>query len=488
MGPVLPQCLQCSQLRSACLSIREARPTCSRSCAQRSFRIDVYGAHAEADVAVTIDQRRCIPDPLNSFRLRHLEQDIFVAARNESPPAQSSGRALHLIWPRFEKGHGDVVMYTLLPIGCELYRAEREPTSPARDMMGLGVSGVRYAQILEPLRGQHPLCTLERKVNGLPRCAPACYDAIWICEPGRVLRSESRRAADGRAYQTVRRCGHNQISGIAAWHGAAALAGRLGFDTPSIWRRGAFSERGVLRVLFARRVGRRILLNLDDLLGRCSSLVWGGWRLECKACVMRDLTPQALVRAMRAADVYVAMHGGDVIHGIHMLAGRTVIELLNFEFREARWDWRNQHMDMLTPALRFRRIVLPAPNQTAGPSRRRTGDWGNPAVFKSTLSSWNRDAQLPWPALERALRCTIAAPMAREAKHRREDASRCRGHRCRHVGSHGLTSLPTDRVPSQATLNGSLGAQTRADAITDAMWSSFVAGPCADEARESKAS
>ena len=99
----------------------------------------------------------------------------------------------------------------------------------------------------------------------------------------------------------------------------------------------------------------------------------------------------------RGADVFVAMHGGDAMNGMHMQAqsrpdlplgpptsapfppflkldrrmlaappqpGRTAIELLSYEFREARWDWRNQHRDMLVPVHRFRRIVLPPPNAT----------------------------------------------------------------------------------------------------------------------------
>ena len=37
--------------------------------------------------------------------------------------------------------------------------------------------------------------------------------------------------------------------------------------------------------------------------------------------------------------MYVSMHGGDVINGLHLLPGRAVIELVNCGFHFAAWEW-----------------------------------------------------------------------------------------------------------------------------------------------------
>ena len=44
------------------------------------------------------------------------------------------------------------------------------------------------------------------------------------------------------------------------------------------------------------------------------------------------------VRAVRAADVLVSMHGGDVVNGLHLLPGRSVIEVVNCGFQLAHWE------------------------------------------------------------------------------------------------------------------------------------------------------
>jgi hypothetical protein len=153
------QCLHCSRVRNACLSVLAPRPACSRDCRKRSWRLDVYGTNASVDVAMMLDQRRCILDPLNSFKLRHLDRDIFVAASNASmPPPRRRRRALHLLWPKWERGYGDLVLSTLLPLGCELHRTSLSGIDE------LGISGVRYPAILAPIQRKTGLCSLEREV------------------------------------------------------------------------------------------------------------------------------------------------------------------------------------------------------------------------------------------------------------------------------------------------------------------------------------
>ena len=374
----------------------------------------MYGPNSANDVAMALDQRRCILDPLDSFKLRHLEQDVFAALANATmPAAQDRRRSLHLVWPRWENGFGDFIMYTLLPLGCEWHR------TGLSGMDTLGLSGVRFAKALAPLQQKlHSVCTLERSADGLLRCSQACYDEIHICEPGATRNTARRQTPQGAGYESWRRCTPNPVLRRAAWRGMAALDSPYA-PLPNETATALVSQRGVLRVVLARRAGRRFIQNIDDLLRRCEQLsgspgVWQGWRLHCTAPALGGLGPKALVSTMRAADVFVAMHGGDVINGLHMMPGRTVIELLNYEFRNARWDWKNQHMDMLQPVFRFRRIVLPPP----GSARSALGngnvglkngitDWGNPTVFKAVQSAWNQNSVLPWEALERELRHVV---------------------------------------------------------------------------------
>lgn len=378
----------------------------------------MYGPDASNDVAIALGQRRCIHDPLDSFKLRHLERDVIVAPENSSMPTNRNRRkSLHLVWPKWENGFGDFIMSTLLPLGCELHR------TGLRGMDTLGLSGVGYAKAIAPL--QHKLrsvCTLERSTYGLVRCEQACYEEIHICELGTARPIAKRQTSQGARYESWRSCTHNPVLRRAAWRGMAALD--TTYDAfPNANETALVGERGVLRVVIARRAGRRFITNLDDLLRHCErasgSAGWEGWRLQCTAPVLGGLSPEMLVRTLRAADVLVAMHGGDVINGLHMMPGRTVIELLNYDFRNARHDWKNQHQDMLQPALRFRRIlVLPLPRSARTPPLDNTNkgrmkvagtvDWGNPLIFKAVQGAWNQNAVLPWEELERELKQVLS--------------------------------------------------------------------------------
>ena len=58
-----------------------------------------------------------------------------------------------------------------------------------------------------------------------------------------------------------------------------------------------------------------------------------------RALQARNLAHASLaevVRVMRGVDVFVSMHGGDMINGLHLRAGRTVVELVNHGFERAR--------------------------------------------------------------------------------------------------------------------------------------------------------
>lgn len=277
------------------------------------------------------------------------------------------------------------MLSSLIPLGCELDRAGLS------GMGELGISGARYPRALAPLQRRFNVCSLERAVVRLPRCSEACYSEEHICEAGLARPYVRKRLAGGESFKAFKHCGHNQVKGRTAWRSAAALDNALGFPIPPRARRAApmqSSSRRVLHILFAQRAGRRYILNLDNLMSECAAASFpGGWSLNCTALRMGSLAPEDLVRTMRTMDCFVGMHGGDMVHGIHLLPGRTVVELLNFEFRNARWDWRNQHKEILEPVMRFRRILLQPPGgevRAASSHLSHTSDWASPAVLAQT--------------------------------------------------------------------------------------------------------
>ena len=62
---------------------------------------------------------------------------------------------------------------------------------------------------------------------------------------------------------------------------------------------------------------------------------------------------------MRRADVLVVMHGGDSLNGLHLRPGHTLVELVNCGFQLAHWEWLDTHKMVLTPVVRYERLVLP---------------------------------------------------------------------------------------------------------------------------------
>ena len=168
--------LLCSTLHDACLHVGPPQPSCSRDCREpRAFRITAHGRAAVAEVAALLKERRMLRDPLNSFKLRHLERDIFASNRTAAANATFRG-SMHLFWPRWENGHSDMITSLLLPLGYLLYRGELPRGQ-------LGLSGVRHARVVAPLRHAAPLCTFERASPPLPRCRSACYASLAICQP-----------------------------------------------------------------------------------------------------------------------------------------------------------------------------------------------------------------------------------------------------------------------------------------------------------------
>ena len=122
---------------------------------------------------------------------------------------------------------------------------------------------------------------------------------------------------------------------------------------------------------------------------------------------------------MRAADVLVSMHGGDVVNGLHLLPCRSVIEVVNCGFQLAHWEWLEQNARLLTPVIAFERIVLPPRNfSLAEPTvsaeaipacdvHGELGDWKGEAKrrrHRKYMTAWNQASALPWALLEQVRR------------------------------------------------------------------------------------
>jgi hypothetical protein len=304
--------------------------------------------------------------------MRHVERDIFVHNASLTPEARVPNSSLAMLWPRFENGFGDLNRGTIVPLGYALARG----FLPAH----LAISGVKNAHAFSPLLAASSICTFEREAPPIPHCTSKCYDQLSICS----LKTPQQ---------------------AQAWLGMSALDERLGFarahatDLPLL----PSDMPREVRVVFARRRGRRLINNIDELLHQCeqrATLIAPPLRFVCSAHHFSELQPEAVVATLRQADVFVAMHGGDVVNALHLRPGSAVFEAIN-QYMVRRWSkatlvggvrydgWLEQNRQVLLPLHRFERLALPAQQQ---------------------IKDWNDNANLPWEQLERALRELVTTP------------------------------------------------------------------------------
>uniref|UniRef100_A0A7S0J3A0 Uncharacterized protein n=1 Tax=Calcidiscus leptoporus TaxID=127549 RepID=A0A7S0J3A0_9EUKA len=125
----------------------------------------------------------------------------------------------------------------------------------------------------------------------------------------------------------------------------------------------------------------------------CDGSRLAGVMLRCEAMSLGKLELAVMIAALRAADVFVSMHGGDVINALHMRPGRAVLELVNPGFQKA-GGWLNQYSQLLTPVIRHERLVLPASSGGKGQGGKNQ---------RSLHRAWNANATLAWPLLAEAI-------------------------------------------------------------------------------------
>ena len=172
-----------------------------------------------------------------------------------------------------------------------------------------------------------------------------------------------------------------------------------------------------VRIVFARRTGRRKLANLDELLERCNT--WGlhadgsmlGSRQRSGAtsvdvrrrrivanCSAISLGELGLLRAaplLAQADVMISVHGADILNALAMRAGSSVVEILPVHKANCPCD---MYKDLLVPEHRLKYYALePKANKTRAVSKGHVG------------RTYNSDLAVEWSALEGVLRRFVSA-------------------------------------------------------------------------------
>ena len=410
---------------------------------RRPFRLHVAGLSQAALTARLLRLAPFVKDPLNSEFLRHVENDVIWVDRSNASvhwplfPAgggnASSGGAgaddeLVMVWPMWEKGYGDVIANTLLPFGEKL----REGAMPRH----LALSGMRHATLLPPFHATtSSMCAIERDNKPLlPRCPSKCWKRVRICAPEffegtrdswrATVALDAAAGLDAGAYRGGRLeasmgqgMARNPADAIAAALGAVAAADRLAdrlraqmatnefLRTQNEFRARRQARRQVkssqvkssqggavgaavarrrgptdeLHVVIASRSGRRLLANDVNLTRQCDGTIINGTRLACTLLAAK--APQsAKVAALRAADVYVCVWGGDTVHALHMRHGSSVIELRQSGFANgAPWNWLELHKRWVTrypgpkhtQPLVFQPVSLPTNASVMGTAERK---------------------------------------------------------------------------------------------------------------------
>ena len=119
-------------------------------------------------------------------------------------------------------------------------------------------------------------------------------------------------------------------------------------------QRGRYRPIAPFLVLLAARHGRRLLANVEELAKACDGDVLtagtGKQPIKLRCTVLPASAPQTeKIAALRLADVYISVWGGDTVHALHMRHGSAVFELRNAGFaRIAPWNWLELHRRWVT--------------------------------------------------------------------------------------------------------------------------------------------
>ena len=338
------QAMECVAISHACIRMHP-------------FRLAVRDTF---DPSVVLRHMQSVSDGL-SFRRLDLKGRLVHLKDPAGGTEQWQEMIPHLAWPVFETGHSDPFGDFILPL------VQHQQVLGLPRLFGLG--GLKHVKSLHALFPNTSFCALERVYNSsstpLGWCEEACYLQLKLCRLVNVQNWQKRRAVE-----TLRRAD----DAILARSTQLEAEGK---PVPKRWtkRRVADGHDARLRIGIAKRQGRRFILNLDEFLRKCRSL------FDCR-CIQFGVNGRdyaADVSVMRGLDVYLSMHGGDVINAAHMRPDTLVVELVNRGFERVPSPWLKQNEFFLEKAVLFRRYIL---QEVQG------------GVGKSPTSTWNSNARI----------------------------------------------------------------------------------------------
>ena len=464
-------CMRCWVLPDACLEIRPAPEATkvyndprSNSLGVKLYRKDARPLKIHVG-GLTPDALRArlerlgsyVKDPLFTQILRHLEMDVVWANRtagngpwasfpqggggNNSPRGSNSTSAvrggrdannannainanntndvgegapaggddeLTMVWPYWEKGYGDVIANTLLPLG-ELLRmgAFPPPCALRHAPPDLAAAACGVCALAVRVGARKPAAAAAMLVGLLARiriCQPEFFEStrdtwratVALDAAASQLRTVPRGGGGGGG-GGVRAARNDPDAAVAAayaaakasetdlrsfWLGAGSSASGASSTSAlspltrvARWALGArggafasgFAGGSEMRVLIAARHGRRLLANALELTRACNGTVipglaaanggvggggeagsGGGTTLRCELLPADAPQPVKIAR-LRASHAYVCVWGSDTVHALHMRRGSAVIELRSAGFASgAPWSWLELHRRWVT--------------------------------------------------------------------------------------------------------------------------------------------
>ena len=171
---------------------------------------------------------------------------------------------------------------------------------------------------------------LQQAVFGNRPCNDTCFGNY------RALSAAYFAARPRQCFERVRLCDFSRTRPARPWATVQAVLARHTLRPPDPLRlaRAMLGHGSVtLQVTIVLRARRRRLSNLDDLLAACAR--WGGQgglgrdRVRV-SCVAESFAPGlvAMAPAIRRTDVLVGPHGADLVNGLGLHAGASVVEVL----------------------------------------------------------------------------------------------------------------------------------------------------------------
>ena len=236
-----------------------------------------------------------------------------------------------------------------------------------------------------------PACSLrgvgaDSDVGTGARCAPICYSHLRWC----TLRSMFDRPPNGLDVWTTAQAFVRRVLGNEVGDDVSGTEGTVSLGMASE------SRRQRLHVVIERRFSGgmkgRALANVDELLDACA-------RDNELVCSVHTFGRQGLVadmRAVRAADVLVGLHGAGLVNALFMRRRSTLLEVRPYGF-DGGWpdSYFRRPLKLASPAKIFHLLISVASPELCSPN--------HGFAITSSTAVYAKRCVLPWESLRRAL-------------------------------------------------------------------------------------